>query len=42
VLEIVEFKYGDGPTYNYYPTGNQLQIHCRILSLTPMGHEPRQ
>ena len=37
VLEIVEFKYGDGPTYNYYPTGNQLQIHCRFLGLTPMG-----
>jgi hypothetical protein len=42
VLEIVEFKYGDGPTYNYYPTGNQLQIHCRFLSLTPMGQEPGQ
>jgi len=41
-LEIVEFKYGDGPTYNYYPTGNQLQIHCRFLSLTPMGHETGQ
>ena len=42
VLEIIEFKYGDGPTYNYYPTGNQLQIHCRVLSLTPMGQESRQ
>jgi hypothetical protein len=40
VLETVEFRYGDGPTYNYYPTGNQLQIHCRLLSLTPMGPEP--
>jgi hypothetical protein len=42
VLEIIEFKYGDGPTYNYFPTGNELQIHCRVLSLTPMGQEPRQ
>jgi hypothetical protein len=42
VLEIVEFKYGDGPTYNYYPNGNQLQIHCRVFSLTPMGQEPGQ
>lgn len=40
VLEIVEFKYGDGPTYNYYPTGNQLQIHCRFLSLSPIVQEP--
>jgi hypothetical protein len=42
VLEIIEFKYGDGPTYNYFPTGNELQIHCRVLSLTPAGREPGQ
>jgi hypothetical protein len=42
VVEIIEFKYGDGPTYNYFPTSNQLQIHCRLLSLTPVGREPGQ
>jgi hypothetical protein len=42
VLEIIEFRYGDGPTYNYFPTGNHLQIHCRFLSLTAIGHESGQ
>ena len=42
VLEVIEFKYGDGPTYNYFPTGNHLQIHCRVLSLTPVRPEPGQ
>jgi hypothetical protein len=36
VLEIVEYKYGDGPTYNYYPTTNQVQVHCRLLDLKPL------
>lgn len=35
VLEIIEFKYGDGPTFNYYPTSNELQVHCRLLELKP-------
>lgn len=35
VLEIVAYKYGDGPTYNYYPTSNQLQVHCKFLDLKP-------
>ena len=35
VLEIVAYKYGDGPTYNYYPTMHQLDIHCRLLDLKP-------
>ena len=42
VLEIVEFKYGDGPSYNYFPAGNHLQIHCRLLGLTPVRPEPGQ
>lgn len=42
VVEIIEFKYGDGPTYNYFPTGNQLQVHCRLLSLRPMKQEQGQ
>jgi hypothetical protein len=36
VLEIVAYKYGDGPTYNYYPTSHQLDIHCRLLDLKPL------
>ena len=35
VLEIVAYKYGDGPTYNYYPTSNELQVHCKLLDLKP-------
>ncbi|HYA02670.1 MAG TPA: hypothetical protein VEI04_06115 [Syntrophobacteria bacterium] len=35
VLEIVVYKYGDGPTYNYYPTSNELQVHCKLLDLKP-------
>ena len=42
VVEIIEFKYGDGPTYNYFPTGNQLQVHCRLLNLRPMKQEQGQ
>ncbi|UCG81254.1 MAG: hypothetical protein JSV60_02945 [Desulfobacterales bacterium] len=32
-LEIVTYKYGDGPSYNYYFTGNHIQVHCRILDI---------
>jgi len=30
-LEIIEYKYGDGITYNYYLKENKLQIHCKLL-----------
>jgi len=42
VVEIIEFKYGDGPAYNYYPTSNQLQIHCRLITLNPVTRAPAQ
>ena len=32
-LEIVEYRYGDGPAYNYYLVGNRIQVQCRILDL---------
>lgn len=32
-IEIIEYKYGDGPTYNYFKKKNQVQVHCRILKL---------
>ena len=32
-LEIVAYRYGDGPSYNYYFARNHIQVHCRILGL---------
>jgi hypothetical protein len=36
VLEIVEYKYGDGPTYDYYLRSNELQVHCKLVDLKPV------
>lgn len=30
---LIDYPYGDGPTYNYHAKTNQLHIHCRIQSL---------
>lgn len=35
LLELVEYAYGDGPTYLYSPTQNHLQFQCKILDLGP-------
>jgi hypothetical protein len=32
-LEVVAYRYGDGPSYNYYLAGNHIQVHCRILHI---------
>jgi hypothetical protein len=32
-LEIIEYRYGDGPSYNYYLAENHIQVHCRILEI---------
>lgn len=32
-LEIIEYRYGDGPSYNYFCSGNHIQVHCRILDI---------
>ena len=32
-IKIIEYQYGDGPTYNYYKKKNQVQIHCKVLKL---------
>ena len=32
-LELVRYEYGDGPTYNYYPKRDHLEVHCRLLEL---------
>ena len=38
-LELVEYEYGDGPTYNYYPKRNHLEVHCRLLDLKKMIYD---
>jgi hypothetical protein len=32
-LRIVTYRYGDGPSYNYYLAGNHIQVHCTILDI---------
>jgi hypothetical protein len=34
-VELVAFRYGDGPAFLYDATQHRLQIHCRLLALTP-------
>jgi hypothetical protein len=34
-IKLIPYKYGDGPTYNYFPQMNRLQIHCAVLELKP-------
>lgn len=35
-IRLIPYKYGDGPTYNYFQQTNKLMIHCRVLQLKPM------
>jgi hypothetical protein len=35
-IKLIMYKYGDGPTYNYFYETNKLLIHCRVLQLIPM------
>ena len=32
-VRLIEFKYGDGTCFNFFPKRNEIIIHCRILSL---------
>ena len=32
-IQLIEFKYGDGTCFNFFPKRNEIIIHCRILSL---------
>ena len=42
-LEIIAYRYGDGPTYNYFPSMSHLQVHCRILELKSIkDHDQRK
>lgn len=35
-VEIISFRYGDGPAFLYTAATFRLQIHCRILTLEPV------
>ncbi len=35
-VRLISYKYGDGPSFNYYQTSNRVQIHCTILGLSPL------
>ena len=33
---VIDYSYGDGPTYNYHVKTDQLYVHCRVLALQPL------
>jgi hypothetical protein len=35
-IKLVPYKYGDGPSYNYFPKTNRLIFHCLVLELRPV------
>jgi hypothetical protein len=36
-IKLIPYKYGDGPTYNYFLQTNKVQIHCTVLQLKPLA-----
>ena len=32
-IMVLAYPYGDGDAFNFYPSTNHLQIHCRILEM---------
>jgi len=36
-IRLIPYKYGDGPTYNYFQQTNKLLIHCRVVQLKPLA-----
>lgn len=36
-IKLVPYKYGNGPTYNYFQQANKLLIHCTVLQLKPLA-----
>jgi len=38
-IKFIPYKYGDGPTYNYFLLTNKLVIHCIVLQLKPVQME---
>lgn len=37
-VRLILYKYGDGPTFNYFQHTNKLLIHCEILHLEPISN----
>jgi hypothetical protein len=37
-IRLIPYKYGDGPTYNYFLQTNRLLVHCVVLQLNPLIH----
>jgi len=35
-IKLIPYKYGDGPTYNYFLQTNKLLVHCIVLQLKPV------
>ncbi len=40
VIELVPFRYGDGPTFIYFDETNRLAIQCRILEIETIECSP--
>ncbi|MFY9167852.1 MAG: hypothetical protein WBM23_14445 [Desulfomonilia bacterium] len=39
-IRLIEYAYGDGPTFNYFRQTNRLQFHCSIVELKPVTPGP--
>ena len=33
ILQIIEFRYGDGQTFHYLRNAHHLQVHCKLMDL---------
>jgi hypothetical protein len=38
-ISLIPYKYGEGPTYNYFQQTNTVLIHCRVLQLIPVSRD---
>ncbi|HOO37351.1 MAG TPA: hypothetical protein PKY89_03590 [Deltaproteobacteria bacterium] len=38
-IRLIPYKYGEGPTYNYFQQTNTVLIHCRVLQLIPVSKD---
>lgn len=36
-VRLIPYSYGDGPTFNYFPQANKVQIHCVLLELKQLN-----
>ncbi|WP_169829489.1 hypothetical protein [Desulfatibacillum aliphaticivorans] len=32
-IQILAYPYGDGDAFNFYPSANHLQVHCKLLEV---------